>query len=594
VTVEEIDRILISVASRNRNSSKSLQELAVKCKDDSPIAELHGIFNRLRPREIKWLTRLLLKNTGLVAVPADFDVSSYHSQLPNCVTVRIEIPKTNTPVLQLGSTGTLRLSQSSQRPGILSSKAINSQQQSSTSSPGAPLRKDKARLKRGCHSKRDIKNVKRDISKPRSLSAFMDGPVASVTSRSTVVNAAAAIGEIPTYQPLKRRAEVRHVSPNALTFQRGVLQPLEPNSIASDLSTGSNSCSTHSQKSAVPSGHVNFGKENSIDSSLWFSNETTQDPNGVSSGNHMSSLFDSSTLKPHEKGSRSCQSKHSSILDTNNHRLKVKNGSPPKRPHSARPVLHTPQNTEPQTLSSSMIDQTPVLRKRGKLQTPPNSRVKRPRLDDSRVGAPLQSREINSVLSSASPVSGLLGHAQAARLSSRPNISQVCSLNKLVVGEPVTHLPQSTKTSVIVSPLIRAGGESCALSTATCPLINCIFLIPPSLPSAAKNRLISNLLPLHASIYLTSIPELASPFLPRRCPVTGRKYRKIVLIEPREVEESKRILIQVERLKLTRSQNRKVWVECCDWRLLDGIAKSEQEVEGSSANLWKRYWMCAV
>jgi hypothetical protein len=592
--VEEIDRVLVSIASRNQSSSELLKKLAVGRKDDRPITELHEILNRLQPREVKWLTRLLLKNTGLVTVPADFAVSSYQTQLPNCVTVHVGIPKSTPPVLQLGGTGTVRASGSTERPRLSPIK-----EPITPLSQGAPQRSsgnDMFRSDRGRRSRRDLKTLKRDISKPRSFLKLSDGPVPSLsTPASVVTHPIPAVDEISSRWRTKRRRTVRHVSPNALMFQRGVLQPLRPTSITTNLSLGTTSASSHSQKSTTNSDHPICSNENTTKSAFWVSSGLTQDPAAVIFEDDGPRIPKSATPKRNEDFSPVSHPETPWGVNTVKRKLHPRNELRANEPlAAASKVFQTPTNSDQHARPQFVAHQAPIATNTTSLQTSPHSRPRRSKNDATHNRVAAKSKEPTPRSAAVSPSSvRLTMDAHPVRLSTKADNSQIASPSECVARISDVHPSPRTRICTSTS-LIKAGGRACNLGTATCPLINCIFLVPDTLPSIVKSRLITNLLPQHACTYLTSIIKLADNSLPRRCPVTSRKIRKIVLIEPRELEESRKTLTQVEGLKLTRSQNRKVWVECFDWRLLEGISRRELEIEGSGANPWKRYWMCAV
>jgi hypothetical protein len=143
-----------------------------------------------------------------------------------------------------------------------------------------------------------------------------------------------------------------------------------------------------------------------------------------------------------------------------------------------------------------------------------------------------------------------------------------------------------------LSPSIFNGGRSkCQLSEQTCPLANCLFILAPCI--ATTPWLTENLLPWHGSCFVTSLQALSSPTLPRRCPQTGKKYRKIALVEPNRPEQTIEFLKMIGRLNLTRSRGKKQWVEVYDWRILECIAKIDRGKK-LDYNPWRRCWMGAV
>ncbi len=94
ISIEDIDCILLAIASRCRFSSPAIRAFhrtdAKICKD--PINELGIIFSRLQARESKWLTRLILKTYAPVVLPAALVCKLYHYLLPNLLKIQNELP----------------------------------------------------------------------------------------------------------------------------------------------------------------------------------------------------------------------------------------------------------------------------------------------------------------------------------------------------------------------------------------------------------------------------------------------------------------------------------------------------------------------
>lgn len=129
------------------------------------------------------------------------------------------------------------------------------------------------------------------------------------------------------------------------------------------------------------------------------------------------------------------------------------------------------------------------------------------------------------------------------------------------------------------------------MTSSTCLLANIIFLLAPETPIA---YLISGPLAWHGCRYLTSLTHLSDPSLPHYYDrQTRRKYRKVLLIESRKIEESIAYAKQIEGMGLTRSKGQKAYVEVCDWRLLELVAK-EHLGKNLGYNVWKRCWICAI
>jgi hypothetical protein len=140
-------------------------------------------------------------------------------------------------------------------------------------------------------------------------------------------------------------------------------------------------------------------------------------------------------------------------------------------------------------------------------------------------------------------------------------------------------------------PIFNGGRSKCQLSEQTCPLANCLFILAPCI--ATTPWLTENLLPWHGSCFITSLQALSSPTLPRRCPQTGKKYRKIALVEPNRPQQTIEFLKMIGRLNLTRSRGKKQWVEVYDWRILECIAKIDRGKK-LDYNPWRRCWIGAV
>lgn len=125
-------------------------------------------------------------------------------------------------------------------------------------------------------------------------------------------------------------------------------------------------------------------------------------------------------------------------------------------------------------------------------------------------------------------------------------------------------------------PHIINGTGSCQLNSKTCPLRHCIFILSPCIASPSNSNLTS-LLSWHGCHYITSISALNHPSVPRRCPQTGKQYRRIVLVESNRTKQTAQFLRQIAKLKLRDGGNKeKDWVCVYDWRLLESIGKADQ------------------
>jgi hypothetical protein len=587
--VEEIEDVLVSIAAHTHKSSESLRKLAAGCKN-RPITALCQIFNRLQPREMKWLIRLLLKNTGRVTVPADFGVCSYQSQLPNCVSVHIEIPESTPTGLQLGRTGMIRAESSHKRSISTLTKSPNDEH--AKGSLHTSFQSDRGRQGR----RGDLRNMKRDISRPNSPSNIDPKQVPSPSVSTLIIpHCIPPIGDTSHLRSRKRRRTARNMSPSAHVFQRGVLQPLQTTSSTSNRLPEINSASSQSQMLAAGSAGVTYGDENTPETAFPFRDGSSQNMLTTVSTNHIPITPRSTKSERGDDNLPICNFEPPKVDTAKNNLLSQDNLLQKKRLIAATNPLRTPPSSDANLSSPVQLRRASIHNPRKswqKLQDTLFRKCEDEKTSDMMVSLS-ESARFTSAMVTVSTVRSSK-HAHTTVLSSTTTGNRRPSLTEDFSRRTRAHPLSSLKASSAGSPLKKAGKGPCALSTAICPLINCIFLLPPTLPSVAKDRLITALFPLHACSYLTSINDLAHTSLPRRCLITGRKFRKIVLIESHEIEESKRTLKQVDGLKLTRSRNRKVWVECYDWRLIDAIAKRESEIEGSGVNLWKRYWICAV
>ena len=93
MSADEIDQALLRIAMFNPGSSIAVQSL--KEQHEAPpdrIEVLEGLYLRLQPREAKWLTRIILKNFGLVTLPGGFPVPGNVTHLPNSLPVMLNFP----------------------------------------------------------------------------------------------------------------------------------------------------------------------------------------------------------------------------------------------------------------------------------------------------------------------------------------------------------------------------------------------------------------------------------------------------------------------------------------------------------------------
>jgi hypothetical protein len=141
------------------------------------------------------------------------------------------------------------------------------------------------------------------------------------------------------------------------------------------------------------------------------------------------------------------------------------------------------------------------------------------------------------------------------------------------------------------NPVIINGTGNCILTTKLCPLTNCIFGLAPCISS--NPYITENLLSWHGSHTITSFRSFSDPSLPRRCPRTGKKYRKIALVEINRTKPTREFMQQIQDLDLRRSRGKKQWIEVYDWRILEAMTKQDRGKE-YGYNPWRRNWVGAV
>ncbi|KIM99558.1 hypothetical protein OIDMADRAFT_146213 [Oidiodendron maius Zn] len=78
-----------------------------------------------------------------------------------------------------------------------------------------------------------------------------------------------------------------------------------------------------------------------------------------------------------------------------------------------------------------------------------------------------------------------------------------------------------------------------------------------------------------------------------RCPQTGKKYRRIALVESRRANDAAEFMRRIESLDLKTPQREKLWVEVYDWRILECVGKVDQGKE-LTYDPWRRCWIGAV
>ncbi len=173
---------------------------------------------------------------------------------------------------------------------------------------------------------------------------------------------------------------------------------------------------------------------------------------------------------------------------------------------------------------------------------------------------------------------------------SQPSTPSRTALGTLSQNAPNSS-PHKSPTRPSPGPLISTGGSgTCRYAAHLCPLSTCIFILGPCVSDTTYIR--EQLLSWHGSYYTTSIRALEHPAFRMRCSQTGKKFRKIALIEPRSKEATVEFLDRFRKLKSTR-KGRKETVEVYDWRLLEYATKMDLGKE-FSYDPWARSWICKV
>ncbi|KAH8656505.1 hypothetical protein BGZ60DRAFT_143158 [Tricladium varicosporioides] len=190
------------------------------------IDELARIFNRLHPREVKWLTRLILKTTKPAEFPTDLSIASNQSHFPNIVKLNAEFPTSSPGVLRLGGTGVWN-----------STSAIHGFPTLKTTTSRISLELPTQEYRPKQRITKDMRSLRFDITKPDTFKRKLKNVV--------------RVGQTPIHhrseefprRPSKRRRMSRDSSPGPLVFQRGVLNPIRKTDISNNLSQRSSSFS---------------------------------------------------------------------------------------------------------------------------------------------------------------------------------------------------------------------------------------------------------------------------------------------------------------------------------------------------------------
>jgi hypothetical protein len=194
--------------------------------------------------------------------------------------------------------------------------------------------------------------------------------------------------------------------------------------------------------------------------------------------------------------------------------------------------------------------------------------------------------------SRCSPSTSTVFSHPAARSS--PN-NQPTPPSRTILGQMSQNIPTSSpqKSPMRSSPvpsIFTSTSGTCKWTPNTCPLSTCIFILGPCISKIPY--ITEELLSWHASRYTSSVRALAHPALQRRCSRTGKRFRKIALVESHRTQPTVDFLRRISSLRLTRG-GKKEWVVVYDWRLLECITKTEQGKE-LTYNPWVRCWICDI
>jgi DNA ligase-4 len=167
-----------------------------------------------------------------------------------------------------------------------------------------------------------------------------------------------------------------------------------------------------------------------------------------------------------------------------------------------------------------------------------------------------------------------------------------------VIGEsaPFPRPSNLLETSVRRNPEVVAdtweGNSICQQASASCPFVNCSFLLAPCV--GGMPLLTEDLLRSHgARFILDPILWLDSDAFPRRCSFSRHKIRKLVLVESRRIQETVNMFKAIQNLNLVRGDGRREWVEVYDFRIVECVSKMEMEAK-ARYNFWRHFWIGAA
>lgn len=138
------------------------------------------------------------------------------------------------------------------------------------------------------------------------------------------------------------------------------------------------------------------------------------------------------------------------------------------------------------------------------------------------------------------------------------------------------------------SPILVCGRGKCRLTKGRCPLDNCIFLLAPCISTLPL--ITGKLFRWHGSRYVKS-PEVFTHSYPLNR--SGKSYQRIVLVEPRRMEETIEFLHRIVQLNSKRQVAHKSLLDVYDWRILECIAKVDRGQRVAHKSLSK-YRICRI
>jgi hypothetical protein len=296
--------------------------------------------------------------------------------------------------------------------------------------------------------------------------------------------------------------------------------------------------------------------------------------------------------------------KNPAILTPNPRRIAHQSSSPPQASIATRP-LGTPATSLPKPNSSPLVPSVSLPRK---VASTPNSSLPVLTVPSSvGKGSVFTPQPILSTPASSMPaLSPHNQHTSPPRSicapyfsgpTVKPSAKSQPSPSRTTLGPLSQNIqslspPKSPWRAIRApKPLIVTGGIGiCQYTSHACPLVGCIFVFGPSIPKSSYIH--DELLSWHGSRYTTSIQALDHPTFQRRCSRTGKRFKRIALIESRDEEATVKFLKQIRNWTST-NDGKKERVEVYDWRLLEYATKIDQG-KTFDYDPWARCWICNI